>query len=812
MAFDSVTSLLFSVGANSDDAEENIERFRQLLGTDLEAIGAQFESWADDVFGKLDTVKGALIGVTAAVAGLTVGVAAMAREATDHFEEYAIAVDDASKKTGISIEDMSKLHFAAAEIGVSFDGLVMGLVRLSRAMFTASQGENEQSKAFKLLGITQKDLTAGQQNMLPLIEKISDRYTHMADGAGKAAISQELFSRGGSELIRFLNLGSKGIEELAHSSEELGDVLTKKDVIAAREFKAALEGVKEQQELVDKYIAEQTLPLWTNWKALEVGFLNALKDVASGHGIGNFGAQIAADFAIARAEIQKTMELATKAGGKDHPVFGGDPKKLKEAAEDFKGITTQLDEMRLKMAELAGPEQKLDAELAQMGDRAAEAVGQLIKLHDSGKLANGVWEQQLPLVLELRKAIGEYGEAMHKALAEKDIAELQKYLDKIAEATATLQEKLASQSTDSSWEKKQADWAAEIDRLRAHLQQEGTLTQENQNLLGQIYAAGWTRIASEQDSAWASEIAKIQEHHDKLMQMEMTRAQKLAAEYQQDAQKFSQAEEAKVLAAATSAEAVAQTEQQFASARKALLDNYQRDLQALENSQGWQGVFGNYFAQQIKGDEQLSQQWATSMNQSSLMVQVAMESLSEMGQHAFEGLAQGMGGAIAHAEVYSKSVGQAMRQALASTVESIAAEADARAIYSLALGFLDLAEGNSSAAGSAFEAAALFGAVGLAAGVAGRAVAGPSGGGASGGGRGGSGGGGSRGGGQFGTVGGDGNPQSSATAGGVSVHVYGHVVGASGIEQLASMLNDAVQNRDVRLVATQVRSTVPATF
>jgi hypothetical protein len=33
----------------------------------------------------------------------------------------------------------------------------------------------------------------------------------------------------------------------------------------------------------------------------------------------------------------------------------------------------------------------------------------------------------------------------------------------------------------------------------------------------------------------------------------------------------------------------------------------------------------------------------------------------------------------------------------------------------------------------------------------------------------------------------------------------GHVIGPSGIEEFAGMLNDAVQNRDVRLVATQVR-------
>jgi hypothetical protein len=46
---------------------------------------------------------------------------------------------------------------------------------------------------------------------------------------------------------------------------------------------------------------------------------------------------------------------------------------------------------------------------------------------------------------------------------------------------------------------------------------------------------------------------------------------------------------------------------------------------------------------------------------------------------------------------------------------------------------------------------------------------------------------------------------------GVNVYVAGHVVGASGIEELAGMLNDAVQNRDVRLVASQTRQAPLAT-
>jgi hypothetical protein len=54
--------------------------------------------------------------------------------------------------------------------------------------------------------------------------------------------------------------------------------------------------------------------------------------------------------------------------------------------------------------------------------------------------------------------------------------------------------------------------------------------------------------------------------------------------------------------------------------------------------------------------------------------------------------------------------------------------------------------------------------------------------------------------------------QSPASSGPrISIVVNGHIIGASGIEELTDIINDAVQNRDVRLVATQTRQLQPAT-
>ena len=402
--------------------------------------------------------------------------------------------------------------------------------------------------------------------------------------------------------------------------------------------------------------------------------------------------------------------------------------------------------------------------------------------------------------------------AMHRAFSEKDLAELQTYVDALTGAKQAVRDKIAALGGNSSYEQQRARIEAEIEAERQKYAAEGKLDAEMEDLLVRQKAAGMARIEAERKQSHDREMAAFQDHLGKMLEADMTAEQKLAAQHQAEVEKL-RAEATKAAGQGTPEQAMA-IGGQYMNAQIVLTTQYQNKLQELVNSQGWQGVFGDHFAQTIKGNEDLAKQWAQSTNQSVLMVQVAVESMGEMGQEAFGKFAEAMGAGIAHAIEYSKSIGQAMREATAATLESLASRALAEAVYSLAWGFLDLAEGDLAGADAAFQAAALFGAVGVASAVAGKAVgghqAGAGGGGGSRGGSGGSGGGGGVGGGVGGSGGASGVGGAGVTH--VTVNVQGHVIGQSGIEEFCSMVNDAVQNRDVRLIASQTRQSGNTTF
>lgn len=84
-----------------------------------------------------------------------------------------------------------------------------------------------------------------------------------------------------------------------------------------------------------------------------------------------------------------------------------------------------------------------------------------------------------------------------------------------------------------------------------------------------------------------------------------------------------------------------------------------------------------------------------------------------------------LGTNIANAVIWQRSIGEAFRKAALQAVSAIAQEALVRAIYATALGFYLLAIQDYRGAASAFKSAAIYGAVGGAAALAGRALAAP---------------------------------------------------------------------------------------
>jgi hypothetical protein len=191
----------------------------------LNSVEARFEKFGKKLIsiGKSFTVVGAAI-IAPFIAGLKA------------FTDYGSTLNGISKRTGVSIEALQQLGFAAEQSGSSLEGLGDALLSMHKIMFKASVGQKKALVFFHALHLDVKKLLAlsPEEQFLAIADAISQ----LNDDSKEAAISEGIF--GGPELINFLKKGAAGIRELMNVSHQTGQELSKEDAEAASKFKYAL--------------------------------------------------------------------------------------------------------------------------------------------------------------------------------------------------------------------------------------------------------------------------------------------------------------------------------------------------------------------------------------------------------------------------------------------------------------------------------------------------------------------------------------------------------------------------------------------
>lgn len=206
------------------------------LADGLGKAEAQTKRTADAIESSMGKAKYAL---TSLAQGLTVGAfVSWAEKTLDAAEQ----LNKLSQKTGIAVEELSKLQYAARLSDVDTDSLAKGIKKLSGEMVNAGDATSKSGKLMSALGV---DLNKG---INPAIEKLADAFVKLPDGPTKATLAVELFGKAGMELIPLLNQGSEGIKKMQFEAERLGIVMNKESAKAAEEFNDNMKAVKASGE------------------------------------------------------------------------------------------------------------------------------------------------------------------------------------------------------------------------------------------------------------------------------------------------------------------------------------------------------------------------------------------------------------------------------------------------------------------------------------------------------------------------------------------------------------------------------------
>ena len=237
----------------------------QIRGEDKTA--AAFRS----VNSRAQNLQKSFSGLSSSVAGLATSFGALVGVgALGSFTKDLVSLGDRLQKvsiqTGIAVEELEILQFAASQAGVGTDQLNAAVQKFSINVGKAEDGTKLQADAFESLGVSIKDASGNLKGQSTLFVEVADAIANVEEPAVKARLASDLFGRTGVELLALLNLGAEGISNYGETLREAGGIVGK---AASDEFSA----FNDQLDLLSRSLRGKFAPIL-------VGILPALTALA----------------------------------------------------------------------------------------------------------------------------------------------------------------------------------------------------------------------------------------------------------------------------------------------------------------------------------------------------------------------------------------------------------------------------------------------------------------------------------------------------------------------------------------------------
>jgi hypothetical protein len=209
--------------------------------------------------GAMQTASLKVMGTLQSLAGIGVvaGLSALTKQAIDAGD----ALDELQQRTGIAVEYLSKLQYAANISGVSTEQLGKGLVTLNQELASAAAGNKESVAKFERLGISIRDADGRVRGALPVFRDIADAIADLPAGAQQTNAAIDLFgTKVGKDMVLALNGGTEALDAYGTELEQLGGVMSGEMAKAAGQLNENLDKLKKVGGAAGISIANGLLP------------------------------------------------------------------------------------------------------------------------------------------------------------------------------------------------------------------------------------------------------------------------------------------------------------------------------------------------------------------------------------------------------------------------------------------------------------------------------------------------------------------------------------------------------------------------
>lgn len=400
--------ILVEIKGRSEQMVQAVEKASKKLD-ELAAATKRAETGWNGLLSKLGSFGMATEGIKNAGNALI----SMGKSLISTFVDFGAQLDLVSRRTGISIEALSQLKYAAEQSGVGFETLTDAIKAYNTTLGAAQLGNEGARKKLEDVGIDFAEYMGLDQKDQFL--KLAEHISKIKNSAEQTRTTIELFGEAGYKLLPFFQQGEEGIKKLCEQADELGFTFHSKDAAQAAELSGKIAALKSSFEATGRtLIAGLVEPLTSLVEWLGEGARYVAKWIQDhpvivksfvylAAGIAAAGTALAA-FSVASAAFMATNPLGWALLGIG-AVAGLTAALLtaSEAVTGFEDDVKDADEKLKAMNATAGESQKVLDEFRQENTALDSLVDQIAAMCEKENLSNAEKEKMVELVRQLRQ-------------------------------------------------------------------------------------------------------------------------------------------------------------------------------------------------------------------------------------------------------------------------------------------------------------------------------------------------------------------------------------------------------------------------
>ncbi|SFD83265.1 DUF4214 domain-containing protein [Massilia yuzhufengensis] len=279
--------------ASRRDLESVSDALRRVNDASLRRVSDQIS----DVGGRFTSLQ-TTVGDFAqfAVAGFSLATLVTGvKDAVDRLAD----LDEMAQKTGSSVESLSVLQKVARAFGVDMSTVDSALSKLAKGMAGVDEKGSKTGRALAAIGVSARDGDGKLRDSASVMRDVADKLQGYEDGAGKAALMNDLFGKSGADLLPYMNDLSEHFDKFSATS-----------TVSAQRAAALQDQMGFLRVRTDDLytsVAEAMLPAISDLAGGLLDVANAEKGMTSGEGV-----QWADDLAVGLARVVDVALLVPK--------------------------------------------------------------------------------------------------------------------------------------------------------------------------------------------------------------------------------------------------------------------------------------------------------------------------------------------------------------------------------------------------------------------------------------------------------------------------------------------------------------------